>query len=338
MLINGWDKQSYDMDTVNLNIVVPCFNEEKNISAFYRSLKSILIKYVNSKVIFVDDGSNDLSLKVIKEIASIDDSVFYISFSRNFGQQSALKAGFDYSIDADCAICMDADLQHPPELIDELIEKWREGYEVVSTIRIVHGEYSWTRKILNSFFYGFINKISSHKIIQNGPDYRLLDKKVLKVISNFSEENMYIKEVTSWVGFRKTTIDFYGKPRVNGQSHYSFWSLLNLSLKGITSFSISPLRASIFIGLITSCVAFIYGFYSLYIKLFTHEAISGWTSIIASLLFMSGIQFILIGIIGEYLGRTYLESKRRPTYIISESRLSEVYEEGKVPTNAKNAV
>lgn len=302
---------------IKLWIVTPCYNEEGNVEAFYRNLYSVIAKY-NYSILFVDDGSSDQTLSKIKAISLLDSRVRYISLSRNFGQQNALKAGYDYSTEADCVVSLDADLQHPPEIIDQLIRKWKDGCDIVNTIRHSNYRFPFTKRVAAWWFYRFVNYISKTKIIPNGPDFRLLDKKVINTICLINESNIYLKELIPWVGFKQGEIHFNVEKRQNGNSKYSFKNQLSTSLRGITSFSINPLRLSSLLGAFFSALSFLYCIYAVCIFFFTNDAVVGWTSLIASILFIAGIQFILIGIIGEYLGRTFLETRKRPLYIVAE--------------------
>lgn len=307
-------------DKIALRIVAPCYNEEDNIDIFYRRLSSIVQKY-NYSILFIDDGSTDRTLSRLRALSKYDSGVFYLNLSRNFGQQSALKAGYDHSTDVDCVVSMDADLQHPPEIIDQLIEKWKDGFDVVNTVRLGNNRSALFKRISAKCFYKLINYISKTKIIPNGPDYRLLDKKVIKAISEINESNIYHKELIPWLGFRHCEVPFEIEKRQAGTSKYSFTKQLSTSIRGITSFSINPLRLSSLLGILFSLFSFLYGLYAIYAYLFTENVVPGWTSTIASMLLIAGIQFILIGIIGEYLGKTFLESKKRPLYIIDKTNL-----------------
>lgn len=309
-----------DKHTIKLAIIVACYNEQDVIISFYRETVKVASKY-QYQFIFIDDGSRDATLEKLNEICEEDVNTCFISLSRNFGQQNALKAGYDHAIHSDCVICMDADLQHPPEIIDLLVEKWTEGFEIVNTVRNADNNYPLTKRLLGRFFYGIVNFISDSKILINGPDYRLLDKKVVKVLADLRESNPYLKEVIPWIGFNQTTVGFNVCRRAGGESKYPFLKLVSLSLRGITSFSINPLRLSSLIGLLLSFLAFLYGAYAVYVHVFTENTVPGWTSIIASVLLISGVQMLMLGIIGEYLGKTFIEVKNRPQYIIRSSNL-----------------
>lgn len=303
---------------IRLAIIVACYNEEDVITAFYQETVKVVEKY-DYQFIFIDDGSKDATLEKLKKICREDANAAFISLSRNFGQQNALKAGYDHATHADCAICMDADLQHPPRTIDQLVNKWKEGYEIVNTIRNRDRHYPLVKRLSGKLFYSIINFISDSKILINGPDYRLLDRKVVLSLSKFRESDPYLKEIIPWIGYNQATVGFTVCKRAGGESKYSLLKLLSLSLRGITSFSINPLRLSSIIGLFFSMLAFLYCTYAVYVHVFTDNTVPGWTSIIASALLISGVQMVMLGIIGEYLGKTFIAAKERPQYIIRDA-------------------
>ncbi|KAF0196929.1 MAG: family 2 glycosyl transferase [Bacteroidetes bacterium] len=299
----------------SVSVVIPCFNEKDNIEILYRHLSMILEIYPELELIFVDDGSTDATLETIRSVAEKDPGVRYISLSRNFGHQYALKAGLDHA-GGDCVISMDADMQHPPELIPVMIEKWREGYEVVNTIRGDQKSLSVSKKFSSGLFYFIINRLSSVEIKPGIADFRLLDRKVVDALKQFSENHIFLRGLIPWMGFRQTSVHFEPAERHKGTTKYTFTRMLRLALDGITSFSSRPLYLSIALGSIIAGIAFLYGIYAVYVHLFTDDALPGWTSITASVLFIGGIQLIMLGIIGIYLGKLFIENKKRPNYII----------------------
>ncbi|TKC07180.1 glycosyltransferase family 2 protein [Pedobacter frigoris] len=298
--------------------IIPCFNEAENLIPLYNAIKEEL-KCYQYEIVFVNDGSTDRTLDILKSIHATDDNVSYIDLSRNFGHQNALKAGLDNTF-ADCLITIDGDFQHPPNVISKLIEKWNEGFHVVNTQRIDTNHISVFKRITSVFFYRIINFISKDKLIRNGADFRLLDKKVVDIVRKMNENEPFLRGMISWAGFSQTCISFEADKRLYGKSKYSLRKMVSLSLKGITSSTINPLRLSSGIGFLFSIMSFIYGFYAIYLHFFTNQTILGWTSIIVSFLFITGLQFIMIGIIGEYVGKSFMQTKGRPGYIISESR------------------
>lgn len=304
----------------NISIVVPCYNEEGNIEAIYQLIKNELDSLVNFELIFVDDGSTDLSLMRIVQLSQQDSRVRYISLSRNFGHQNALKAGLDNAM-GDCVISLDADLQHPPKLIKEFIEKWQQGFDIVYSIRKDDPELGLLKRLTSKFFYKFVNLFSDTTIQEGTADFRLLDRKVVNVIKSLPENYLFIRGLTSWVGFNQIAIEYYPEKRFSGKSKYSLNRMIHFASSGITSFSTKPLKLSIYLGFTIAMISFIYGLFAIYEAIFTSNVIQGWTSVIVSVLFIGGIQLIMIGILGEYLGKLFMENKRRPNYVIKETNL-----------------
>jgi glycosyltransferase involved in cell wall biosynthesis len=303
-----------------ISIVIPCYNEEGNIEALFQKIEACLPEK-NVEYIFVDDNSSDETIQVITALARVNSSVKYLSFSRNFGHQSALRAGLEYA-SGDCIISMDADLQHPPELLHALIDKWIEGYDIVFTIRKDIENISWFKKTTSSLFYNFINNLSDVEIKKGSADFRLLDKRIAKVlVHDIPEYHLFYRGLISWIGYRQIGIEYIPSKRLSGQSKYSFIKMLSLALDGITSFSIRPLKLAILLGLLLSALSGIYGIYALAMAIFTNETVRGWTSVMLSILFIGGINMILLGIIGEYIGKIYIQSKNRPYFLIKETNI-----------------
>ena len=303
-----------------LSIVIPTFNEEGNIEILYSKLIETLtpLELDEFEFIFVDDGSQDRSLEIVKKLAIDDPRVKYISFSRNFGHQPALKAGLDHAQFAG-VVSLDADLQHPVELIPEMIEKWKNGAEVVYTKR-KDVSLPWFKRTTSKLFYRIINTLSQIKLEDGVADFRLLDQKVIHALRAYKESNLFIRGLIPALGFKQESIDYTPHKRFAGETKYSFSKMIRFALTGITSLSAKPLYFSIYFGVFFAMLAFIYGLYAIYVFAFGHEAIPGWTSIIASILLIGGIQLIMIGIIGIYLGKVFAQSKGRPNYIIAEKK------------------
>ena len=301
-----------------LSIVIPTFNEEGNIELLYSKLIETLtpLELDELEFIFVDDGSQDRSLEIVKKLSIDDPRVKYISFSRNFGHQPALKAGLDHAQFAG-VVSLDADLQHPVKLIPEMIEKWKNGAEVVYTKR-KDVSLPWFKRTTSKLFYRIINTLSQIKLEDGVADFRLLDQKVIHALRAYKESNLFIRGLIPSLGFKQESIDYTPHKRFAGETKYSFSKMIRFALTGITSLSAKPLYFSIYFGVFFAMLAFIYGLYAIYIFAFGHEAIPGWTSIIASILLIGGIQLIMIGIIGIYLGKVFPQSKGRPNYIIAE--------------------
>lgn len=303
-----------------ISVIIPAYNEAGNIKMIAQRVLEQLRNIESFEIIFVDDGSTDATLEEIKEIIKNMDNIKLISLSRNFGHQNALKAGLDYSA-GDCVISMDADLQHPPELLCQLINKWKEGYDVVYTIRKDTHGISWMKKVTSKIFYKIINRLSDVEIPLGAADFRLLDRKVVNELKKMDEKWLFIRGLISWLGFKQIGIEYTAQPRHIGNSKYSIAKMMAFAIQGITSFSILPLRVSLLFGGIISFIAFLYAIYALYIKFFTNIAITGWTSLLISVLFLGGIQLFVLGIIGEYLGKMFIEGKSRPNYVIKEKKI-----------------
>jgi len=310
------------MSGKKISVVVPCFNEELNIPMLYNEVKSQVPSQYTVEFIFVDDGSSDSTLSVLKKLKAENANVFFISFSRNFGHQNALKAGIDHA-SGDCVISMDADLQHPPHLIPQLIEAWEQGYDVVYTVRNDSGDESFFKKMTSRMFYSIINSLSTTRIEPGAADFRLISRQVATELSKITENYLFIRGLISWMGFHQKSIAYTAEKRRSGQTKYTFRKMLHFAGAGITSFSVKPLRISLVAGAVIALAAMLYGCYAIYISLFTHLALPGWGSLIASVLFIGGIQLMVLGVIGEYLGKLFLENKRRPNYIIKESALEQ---------------
>ncbi len=300
-----------------ISIVVPAFNEEGSLRQLIPALTAILKDYRDYEILLVDDGSQDHSLEIIKEWHRQNFHVRYLSLSRNFGHQNALKAGLDHAI-GDCVVTMDADLQHPPEMIPQLIAKWQEGYDVVYTVRQDDPKLSFFKRQTSALFYNVMNRLSDVRINRGAADFRLLDRSVVEVLKDIHEYYLFYRGMTAWVGFRQYAIEYCPAARFAGETKYSFRKMLGFALTGITSFSLKPLRISVLLGVFFAVISFLYALYAITMKIFTTQTIPGWTSVLVSVLFIGGIQLIVMGIIAEYIGKLFMESKRRPHYIVRE--------------------
>jgi glycosyltransferase involved in cell wall biosynthesis len=303
-----------------ISVIVPCFNEEEGLETFNQTLIRFLPENYQYEIIYVNDGSSDSTFQVITSLANSNPDIKYISFSRNFGHQNALKAGYDFA-SGDCAISLDADLQHPPAIIPELIGKWEEGFEIVNTMRNDHQSISLAKKMSSRIFYGIMRKLSDVHIENGMADFRLIDKKVLKQLKLFNENYLFFRGIIPWMGFRQTIVPFTANERFAGTTKYTFRKMVKFATTGVTAFSVKPLKISIYLGSFIALVSFIYGLYAAYVHFFTDLAITGWTSVIFSVLFIGGMNLLMLGIIGEYLGKLFIENKRRPNYLISETNL-----------------
>ena len=301
-----------------LSIVIPVCNEQENLSVLYDRLSAVMQSQgLSYEIIMVDDGSSDGSLQVLSDLHQKDSRVKALSFSRNFGHMIALSAGLDHA-SGDAVITMDADLQHPPELIPELIKRWQGGVEVVNTIREETKDASFLKNITASLFYWLINKIAKINLPASAADYRLLDRIVVDTLRGIKERSRFLRGLISWVGFKQDFVPYQAAARTAGKTKYSFSRMFSFAIDGITSFSSFPLRFSAYLGLIVAFFSFFYILYALFIRFFTQQAIAGWTSVMIAVLFIGGIQLIFLGVIGEYLGRVFEETKARPLYIINK--------------------
>lgn len=301
---------------MKISLIIPAYNEEGNIKTLYDKISKVLkgAKY-DYEIIFVNDGSIDGTEKCILDLSERDKNVRLISFTRNFGHQAALIAGYNNCM-GDVAITMDCDLQHPPEMIECLLKKWNDGFEIVHTKRIDQNQKNVFKKYTSKYFYKFFSYISDMPIEEGSADFRLIDNKVVEAINNLKENDVFLRGMFNWLGFRSTCIDYLPNERFSGETKYNLRKMLRLALSGMTSFSVIPLKISILIGFCISGLSFIYMVYASYFAIFTQRVVSGWTSLLLSILFLGGIQLISIGILGEYIGRIFLEMKERPRYII----------------------
>ena len=292
-----------------ISIVIPIMNEEGNVSILTDRLRNVLNGNWKYEIIFIDDGSTDNTLDAIKQLQKDDSRIVFLSFSRNFGHQNALRAGLDFA-EGDCVISMDGDLQHPPELIPELIKKWREGYDVVYTLRKDDQKTGFFKRITSGFFYSLINRLSDVNIEQGSADFRLIDKSIVAVVRKLNEDPIFFRGMIRWLGFNQVAIEYVPDERVWGKTKYSIAKMFRFAIMGITSFSIKPLHLSSLFGVIFASLSFIYGIYALVLKLFTNYAIPGWSSLLIVVSFIGGVQLLMIGILGEYIGKLFIESGR----------------------------
>lgn len=299
------------MDNVQYSVVVPLYNEEEVINETYKRLKSIMDSTNESyEIIFVNDGSKDNTLELAREICKNDSNIKLISFSRNFGHQIAITAGMDNSC-GKAVIVIDADLQDPPEVILEMIKKWKEGYEVVYGKRIKREGETFFKKFTASVFYRFLNKMTDINMPVDTGDFRLIDRKVCDALKSTPEHNRYVRGLVSWVGFKQTGVEFVRQERFAGETKYPLKKMLKLAFDAITSFSHKPLKIAAYFGSILSLISIIYLLFTL-----CNGLIGG--TILSLLFLINGIILTALGVIGEYIGRIYDEVKGRPLYIISE--------------------
>lgn len=295
--------------------MVPVFNEANTISLFQQRLKEACARLdLYLEVVYVNDGSQDNSLPLLTTLRQQDPSIAIVNLSRNFGKEIAVQAGLDHAR-GDAVVVIDVDLQDPPELIPEMIRHWQEGFDVVYATRISRSGEGWFKKISAYLFYRLISKMSSVSIPKDTGDFRLLSRRAVDALKLMREKHRYMKGLFSWIGFSQISIPFERQARINGTTKWNYWKLLNLAIEGITSFSIAPLKLASIMGFITAICAFIYALIIVYKTLVFGEPIQGYPSLMVVILFLGGIQLITLGIIGEYLGRTFDEAKARPLYL-----------------------
>ena len=304
-----------------ISIMVPCYNEQDSLPLFYEELTKIMkderLSGYEWEMLFINDGSRDNTLTVLKCLHARDNRVSYIDLSRNFGKEKAMLAGFDY-VTGDCMIIMDADLQDPPSLIPEMVYWWEQGYDDVYAKRKDRGEESFLRKSFSLMFYKILQKTTKIEVLQNVGDFRLLDRSCINALKEIRESERYTKGMFCWIGFKKKELLFDRGDRVAGRSAWNFWSLFSLAIEGITSFTTSPLRISSIFGLIVSATAFIYMMFIFIKTLIYGDPVQGFPTTMIVILFLGGVQLLSIGILGEYIARIFNESKNRPTYIVRE--------------------
>ncbi|TQR43692.1 glycosyltransferase family 2 protein [Paenibacillus popilliae] len=301
-----------------LSIVVPMYNEEENIEYFYSKISNVLeSNNYRYEIICVNDGSKDQTLSRISAIATKDKRIKVVDLSRNFGKEIAMTAGLRYST-GDAIIPIDADLQDPPELIPQLIEKWKEGYDVVYATRARREGETFVKKATAHLFYRFIQKITRINIPADTGDFRLMSRQVVDALNQLPEQHRFMKGLFSWVGFKQTSIIYQREPRFAGKTSFNYWKLWNFAIEGITSFSFAPLQIAMYLGFAISILALIYAGYMIVSTLVGGNPVPGYPSLMVAILFFGGVQLITLGVIGEYIGRIYNETKRRPLYLVRE--------------------
>ncbi|NER97065.1 MAG: glycosyltransferase family 2 protein [Symploca sp. SIO1B1] len=304
---------------VEISVVVPLYNEEPNIDYLFERLLLVLARMnIGYEIICVNDGSQDHTLKCLIEYHRRHSGIKIVNLSRNFGKEVALTAGIDYAGGA-AVIPIDADLQDPPELIEQLVAKWREGYDVVYATRRSRQGESWPKRFTARSFYRTIGWMSPVPIPRDTGDFRLLDRQVVEALKQMPERTRFMKGLFGWAGFKQTSVLFDREPRINGTTTWNYWRLWNFAIDGITSFSFLPLKVWSYIGLVISFLAFLYATFLVIRTLIFGVDLPGYASLMVTVLFLGGIQLITLGIIGEYLGRVYEEVKGRPLYLVRDS-------------------
>lgn len=305
------------MNNFLLSIIIPVFNEEKNIDPLVKRLDQVIKSY-NCEIIFVSDGSTDKTESIIKKLAQDNNQIKLISFQRNFGHQMAITCGYSLA-KGDLVISLDADLQDPPEIIPKMIEKWKAGARIVYAKRERRDSDSFFKKMTAKWFYRLINFLSDVAIPQDVGDYRLLDREVVDFLNNLPEQSRFLRGLVSWGGYKAEYVYFEREKRHAGETHYGFFKMLNFALVGITSFSTKPLYIATYFGFLVGGLGFIGLVYHLIGKIFYPQYyVTGWAGLFVAIMFLGGIQLITIGIIGEYIGKIYQELQKRPRFLIKE--------------------
>ena len=304
-----------------VSILVPCYNEEASLPKLYEEVSKLMDAENNYdwELFFINDGSRDRTIDIIKALYEKDHRISYVDLARNFGKENAMLAGFDY-VKGDCMVIMDADLQDPPSLIPEMLKYWEEGYDDVYAKRSSRGKESWLRRRLSMLFYSILDHSTRYEVLRNVGDFRLLDRKCIEALKQLRENERYTKGLFCWIGYKKKEIMFDRGDRVAGQSNWGYHALFNLAIEGITSFTTAPLRIATFIGLIVAIWALGYMGWIIAKVLIWGDPVQGYPTIMTVMLFLGAIQLISIGILGEYIARIFNESKGRPTYLINEFR------------------
>ena len=302
-----------------ISIIIPAYNEEESLPYLYERLKKLMddMRDYEFEVLFVNDGSKDKTIQIIKEFRQKDERISYVDFSRNFGKEIAMIAGLDYA-KGDCVIFMDADLQDPPELIPELVKYWEEGYDDVYARRSSRKGETWLKKFTSKMYYKVLQSLTRVPIQKDTGDFRLLDRRCVNALRKLRESQRCSKSMFSWIGYNKKEVLYERDPRIAGKTKWNYRKLIDLAIDGITSFTTSPLRISTYLSIPTFLALFIYFIYVIVKCITQNVVIQAFQAVILLILFFSGVQILLFGIIGEYLGRIFNETKNRPLYFVNE--------------------
>ncbi|MDP1653402.1 MAG: glycosyltransferase family 2 protein [Rhodocyclaceae bacterium] len=301
-----------------LSVVVPAFNEAEGLHHFHARLSAVLLP-MQAEIVYVNDGSSDATLEVMRQLAGNDGRVAIVDLSRNFGKEIALTAGLDHAR-GDAVVVIDADLQDPPELITEMIRRWREGYDVVYAKRTARDGESWLKKLTAFAFYRLMQRAGRVRIPQDTGDYRLLSRRAIVALGKLREQHRFMKGLFAWIGYPQVAVPYRREPRYAGNTKWNYWHLWNFALEGITSFTTAPLKMATYLGLVTALGAFAYAAIIVYKTLMFGDPARGYPSLMVVVLFLGGVQLITIGILGEYIGRMFDETKNRPLYLVQEYR------------------
>lgn len=314
------DKKQTENDPLSpiISVVVPAYNEEEVLPEFHKRTKTVL-DYIGCswEIIYINDGSSDNTKEIIKKINEREPNVAFVDLSRNFGKEVALTAGLDIA-KGDAVVVIDADLQDPPELIIEFFKYWQKGYDVVYGKRISRKGESVLKKLTAYLFYRVIQKASKIKLPEDTGDFRLLSRRALASLSLLREKNRFMKGLFSWIGYNQKEVLYKRNPRLAGETKWNYWKLWNFAIDGITSFTIAPLKWATYVGCMLSFTSFLYAVFIIYKTLIYGDPVKGYPSLVTIVLFLGGIQILSIGLIGEYLGRMFIETKNRPLYLVKE--------------------
>lgn len=303
-----------------ISVIVSCYNEEESLPLFYKEMNKVMEEMANNEfeLVFINDGSSDKTLDVIKSLREKDTRIRYVSFSRNFGKEAAMLAGLDYAT-GDYITLMDADLQDPPRLLPAMLEYINDGYDCVGTRRVTRKGEPPIRSFFARMFYKLINKLSKVEMVDGARDYRLMTRQMVDAITSTREYNRYSKGLWSFVGFKTKWLEFENVERIAGETKWSFWKLFKYAIDGIVAFSTVPLTMAAFLGILFCLIAFIMILVIVFKTVMWGDPVGGWPSLACIIIFVSGIQLFFMGIFGEYLAKTYLETKKRPIYIVKET-------------------
>jgi glycosyltransferase involved in cell wall biosynthesis len=300
----------------DVSIVVPAFNEQEVLPLFHRRLLASLKKlHARWEIIYVDDGSTDHTAAILKQLHSVTENVGVLQLSRNFGKEQAMTAGLKQA-QGNAVIIIDADLQDPPELIPAMVARWREGADVINMRRSSRQGESAFKRATAHCFYRIINKLSREEIPADVGDFRLFSRRVVDALNQLNESNRFMKGLFAWVGFNQVIMDYHRDPRAAGETKWNYWKLWNFAIEGITSFTTAPLKVATYAGFISAITAFCYAFYFVFKTVFIGDAVSGFPTLIITILMLGGLQLMAIGVVGEYLGRIFIESKNRPLFLV----------------------
>jgi glycosyltransferase involved in cell wall biosynthesis len=307
-------------DRRSITFVIAAYNEQAALPLMHARLAEVMDALdADAQVLYVDDGSRDGTWDVMQQLAAADPRVGLLRLARNFGKELALTAGLDH-VDTDAAMVLDADGQDPPELAPQFVAKWREGYDVVYGTRLRRDGETWLKRATAAAFYRVMGRLSDTSIPRDTGDFRLISRRVLDALRQMRERQRFMKGLFAWVGFRQVSFPYEREARVAGGSKFNYWRLWNLALEGITSFSTVPLRLATYVGVFTAIVAFAWGLWIIARTVLWGDPVQGWPSLMTAMLFLGGLQLVALGIVGEYLGRLYVEVKQRPLYLVGDWR------------------